>query len=379
MPKPRNEETGKLTVTTIDLPKSIMSRDPEQTALTSQSVSDWSLNDSLDALFSHMSALTASSHPSGEFSATVTCDSDVTACCKHVDRRPRPELVQRACRIWTEASGDALEWNIYIANGFHDLIDKGQKFKSFMPLTQDRLVCGQYLRAFRSCLHYYTHNQCEMAIASAERLAPYKIYKLEVGHEMETLENAYAKTRHLDRFFEQDPLRICQGKIGSCVNSAVPGITEEQLAMANWIYERLTGRAELDWDTYSLNQEYWRKLAFIIADRDSGCDPIVFTWSQLETCQKYFSAFRVYNLEVHGQGNCPAVRRRIDVRHVDHDSVNGTRLDHFHSTFDTVKALLRDLNVDHNGDGPNVVASEFARHFVEIPDGPPAGSLERYA
>jgi hypothetical protein len=64
---------------------------------------------------------------------------------------------------------------------------------------------------------------------------------------------------------------------------------------------------------------------------------------------------------------------------VHHDSVNGTRLDRFHSTFNTVKALLRDLNVNHNGDGPNVIASEFARQFVEIPDGPSAGSPEKYA
>jgi hypothetical protein len=242
--------------TMIDVPKSIMSRDPEQTALTSQSVSDWSLNNSLHASFSHTSALTASSHPSGEFSATVTCNSDVTACCKHVDRRPRPELVERACHIWKEASEDALRWNINLANGFHDLIDKGQKFKSFMPLAQDRLVRGQYLRAFRSCLRYYTHNQSERATTNAETLAPYKIYKLEVGHEMEILKNAYAKPRHLDRFFEQDPLRICQGKTGSCVNSTVPGITMEKLALASWIYERLTGRTELDCDIDSLNQEY---------------------------------------------------------------------------------------------------------------------------
>jgi hypothetical protein len=361
------------------MPESIVSLQTEGSTPRSKSVANWSSNTSMETWLSHTPDLTASTHTSERYIVTTTCDNDVTACCKHVDRRPRPELVQRACRIWKEASGDALGWNIYVANGFHDLIDKGQKFKSFMPLTQDRLVCGQFLRAFRSCLHYYTHNQCETAIASAECLAPYKIYKLEVGHEMEILENAYGKTRHLDRFFEQDPLRVCQGKIGSCVNSTVPEITSEQLAMANWIYERLTSRAELEWDIYSLNQEYWRKLAFIIADRDPGSDPIVFIRSQLETCQKYFSAFRVYNLEVHGQGNCPAVRRRIDVRHVHHDSVNGTRLDHFHSTFDTVKTLLRDLNVNHNGDGPNVVASEFARQFVEIPDGPSTGSPDRYA
>lgn len=188
---------------------------------------------------------------------------------------------------------------------------------------------------------------------------------------MEILKKAYAKTRHLDRFFEQDPLRICQGKIKSCVSSTIPEITSEQLTMANWIYERLTGRAEPIWDIYSLNQDYWRKLAFIIADRDPGSDPIVFTRSQLETCQKYFSTFRVYNLEIHGQGNyCPAVRRRIDVRRVYHDEDNGTRLDYFHSTFNSVKVLLHDLDIDYLKNGPDVI-----RHFVEIPNGPYASSL----
>jgi hypothetical protein len=101
-------------MTSINVPKSIISLDPEQTALTSQSVSDWSLNNFLDASFTHAAALTASSHPSGEFPATVTCNSDVTACCKHVDRRPRPDLVGRACQIWEEARRDALGWDIYV-------------------------------------------------------------------------------------------------------------------------------------------------------------------------------------------------------------------------------------------------------------------------
>jgi hypothetical protein len=211
--KPKVDKMWRLARTSLDVPKLIVSLQTDRLTPRSKSVWNWSSNISKETWLSHTPDLTASTHMSEGYIVTTTCDNDMTACCKHVDRRPQPELVQRACCIWKEASGDALGWNIYVANGFHDLINKRPKFKSFMPLTQDQLVCRQYLRGFCSCLHYYTHNQCETAIASAECLAPYKIYKLEVGHEMEILENAYAKTCHLNRFFEQDPLRICQGKI----------------------------------------------------------------------------------------------------------------------------------------------------------------------
>jgi hypothetical protein len=107
----------------------------------------------METWLSHTPDLTANTHASERYVATVTCDRSVTTCYKHDDRRLRPELIQRACRIWEEATGNALGWNTYVANGFHDLIDKGLKFQFFMPLTPDRLVRGQYLRAFRSCLH----------------------------------------------------------------------------------------------------------------------------------------------------------------------------------------------------------------------------------
>jgi hypothetical protein len=58
-----------------------------------------------------------------------------------------------------------------------------------------------------------------------------------------------------------------------------------------------------------------------------------------------------------------------------HDEDNGTRLAYFHSTFDSVKVLLHDLDIDYLRNGPDVVVSEFARHFVEIPNGPYASSL----